>query len=153
MLQQLHPHLTGASRPAGILLHQHEVGVVAVQGVDRAVGQVLRLVRHRLIHLWNGKWGQCDAAARRRRKSADASDLGGEQRLPVVDGAPGRDADGHHTDFGGGAGQGVIPHRLAQVFGDPEAKAVGQNPRPCRKEEELRGSEWFPAALCKYLKD
>lgn len=51
MLEQLHPHLAGGSGPVWILLHQHEVRVVAVQGVDGAMRQVLRLVHGGLIHL------------------------------------------------------------------------------------------------------
>ena len=51
MLQQLHPHFTGGPRPAGILLHQHKVGVMAVQGIHRAMRQVLWLVGSGLIHL------------------------------------------------------------------------------------------------------
>jgi len=51
VFQQLDPHLIGGSRSFGILVHQHKVGVVAVQGVDRAVGQILRRVHCRLARL------------------------------------------------------------------------------------------------------
>jgi len=64
--------------------------------------------------------------AYRLRRGRDLAD----ERLSVVDHVPGRDANGHDADFGGGAGQRVIPHRLAQVLGDAVAEAVSQNPRP-----------------------
>lgn len=72
------------------------------------------------------------------------SDLGivAGERLPVVDHVPRRDADGHDADFGGGAGQRVISHRLAQVFGDAKAEAVGQDPRAWRAHEQLHLNVW-----------
>lgn len=51
VLEQLHPHLAGGPGSVWILLHQDEVRVMTVQGVDRAVGQVLGLVRGGLVHL------------------------------------------------------------------------------------------------------
>lgn len=51
VLEQLHPHLAGGAWSVGIPLHQHKVGVMAVQGVDGAVGEVLRLVHSRLVRL------------------------------------------------------------------------------------------------------
>jgi len=51
VFEQLDPHLAGGPGPLGVLLHQHKVGVVAVQGVDGAVGQVLGLVHCRGVRL------------------------------------------------------------------------------------------------------
>ena len=51
VFEQLHPHFTGGPGSAGVLLHQHEVGVVAVQGIHCAVRQVLRLVHSGLVRL------------------------------------------------------------------------------------------------------
>lgn len=63
--------------------------------------------------------------------------LGSKQRLSVVDHVPGCNANGHYSNFWGGAGQGVISHRLAQVFGDAKAKAISQNPCAWRREKQM----------------
>lgn len=63
--------------------------------------------------------------------------LGSEQRFSVVNHVPGCDANGHYSNFRGGAGQGVIPHCLAQVFGDAKTEAISQNPCPWRAERQL----------------
>lgn len=51
VLEQLHPHLTGGPGSVRILFHQNKVRVMTVQGIDRSVRQILRLVRGGLIHL------------------------------------------------------------------------------------------------------
>ncbi|KAA8595775.1 hypothetical protein FQN60_011066 [Etheostoma spectabile] len=99
VFEQLHPHFTGCSWSVGILLHQHKVGVVAVQRIHGPMGQVLNL-----------------------------GVVASEECLSVVDHVPGCDANGHYTDFRGGAGQRVIPHSLAQVLGDAKAKASVPEP-------------------------
>ena len=57
-----------------------------------------------------------------------------------MDHVPGCDANGHYTNFRGGAGQGVISHRLAQVLGDAETKPISQNPGPWRTEKQMHMS-------------
>ena len=61
-------------------------------------------------------------------------DLSSKQSVSVVDHVPGSDADGHHLDLRGGAGQRVVTDSLAQVLGDAEAKPVGQDPGTCEVE-------------------
>lgn len=51
VFEQLHPHFTGCSWSGGVLLHKHKVRVVAVQGIHRAMRQVLWRVNRGFIHL------------------------------------------------------------------------------------------------------
>lgn len=72
--------------------------------------------------------------------------LGLEQSLSVVNHVPGCDANGHYSNFRGGAGQGVISHCLAQVLGDAKAKAISQNPCPWRAEKQ--SYIWMSVCVC-----
>lgn len=69
-------------------------------------------------------------------RAREHRDLGGQQCLSVVDHVPGCDANGHHAHSGGGAGQRVISHSLAQVFGDAKAEPVRQDPGACRRDKQ-----------------
>jgi hypothetical protein len=54
MLEQLDPHFAGGPGALRVLLNQDKVGVVAVQGVHRPMGQVLGLHHGRLVWLQEG---------------------------------------------------------------------------------------------------
>lgn len=90
-------------------------------------------------------------------------DLGSKQCLSVVDHVPGCNANGHYANFRGGAGQRVISHSLAQVFGDAKAEPISQNPRACKREKHMHINIWFvskqvftdnefPLYICQYQK-
>ena len=51
VFEQLDPHLAGGPGPVGVLLHQDKVGVVAVQGVDGAMREVLRFIHRWVVRL------------------------------------------------------------------------------------------------------